>query len=81
MGRKTVKTYAKILRKKLGTLMKNCPADLIIFDLNKPVKVDRFKLKSKSQNTPFDSFNLQGENLLTMVNGNIVFKSPSFHLE
>ena len=71
---------AKILRKSLGTLSKHNPADLIIFDLNKPVKVDRFKLKSKSQNTPFDGFNLQGENLLTMVNGNIVFKSHSFNL-
>ena len=72
---------AKILKKRLGTLTKSSPADLIIFDLNKPLKVDRFKLKSKSQNTPFDGFNLQGENLLTMVNGNIVFKSHSFNLE
>ncbi len=72
---------AKILKKRLGTLTKSSPADLIIFDLNKPLKVDRFKLKSKSQNTPFDGFNLQGENLLTMVNGNIVFKSCSFNLE
>ena len=72
---------AKILRKNLGTLTKSNPADLIIFDLNKPLKVDRFQLKSKSQNTPFDGFNLQGENLLTMVNGNIVFKSHSFNLE
>ncbi len=72
---------AKILRKGLGNLTKSSPADLIIFDLNKPLKVDRFKLKSKSQNTPFDGFNLQGENLLTMVNGNIVFKNRWFNLE
>ena len=43
---------AKILKKNLGTLEKDSPADLIIFDLNKPIKVDRFKFKSKSQNTP-----------------------------
>ncbi len=72
---------AKILKKNLGTLEKDSPADLIIFDLNKPIKVDRFKFKSKSQNTPFDGFNLQGENLLTIVNGNIVFKNHSFNLD
>ena len=33
---------------------------------HKPVKIDRFQLQSKSQNTPFDGFSLQGENLLTM---------------
>ena len=71
---------AKIINKKIGSLGEGNPADLIIFDLHKPIKVDRFKLKSKSQNTPFDSFNLQGENLLTMVGGNIVFKNQSFKL-
>ena len=71
---------AKIINKKIGSLGEGNPADLIIFDLHKPIKVDRFKLKSKSKNTPFDSFNLQGENLLTMVGGNIVFKNQSFKL-
>ena len=69
---------ANIIRKNLGTLEVGQPADIIIFDPDKPVKIDRFQFQSKSQNTPFDGFNLQGENLLTMVKGEIIFKNNSF---
>jgi dihydroorotase len=62
----------------LGSLEEGQPADIIIFDPDKPVKINRFKFQSKSQNTPFDGFNLQGENLLTMVQGKIIFKNNSF---
>ena len=69
---------ANIIKKNLGTLEVGQPADIIIFDPDKPVKIDRFQFQSKSQNTPFDGFNLQGENLLTMVKGEIIFKNNSF---
>ena len=69
---------ANIIKKNLGTLEVGQPADVIIFDPDKPVKIDRFQFQSKSQNTPFDGFNLQGENLLTMVKGEIIFKNNSF---
>ena len=65
---------ANIIKKSLGCLDEGQPADIIIFDPDKPVKIDRFQFRSKSQNTPFDGFNLQGENLLTMVEGEIIFK-------
>ena len=69
---------AKIIKKNLGSLEEGQAADIIIFDPDKPVKIDRFQLQSKSQNTPFDGFSLQGENLLTMVEGEIIFKNNSF---
>ncbi len=69
---------AKIIKKSLGSLEEGQPADIIIFDPDKPVKINRFKFQSKSQNTPFDGFNLQGENLLTIVQGKIIFKNNSF---
>ncbi len=69
---------ANIIKKNLGSLEEGQPADIIIFDPDKPVKIDRFQFQSKSQNTPFDGFNLQGENLLTMVEGEIIFKNNSF---
>ena len=69
---------ANIIKKNLGSLEVGQPADIIIFDPDKPVKIDRFQFQSKSQNTPFDGFNLQGENLLTMVKGEIIFKNNSF---
>ena len=64
----------------MGSLDEGQPADIIIFDPDKPVKIDRFQFRSKSQNTPFDGFNLQGENLLTMVKGEIIFKKNSFEV-
>ena len=69
---------ANIIKKNLGSLEEGQPADIIIFDPDKPVKIDRFQFQSKSQNTPFDGFSLQGENLLTMVEGEIIFKNNSF---
>ena len=71
---------AEIIKKKLGSLEEGYPADIIVFDPDKPVKIDRFKFQSKSQNTPFDGFNLQGENLLTVVKGEIIFKNNSFNV-
>ena len=71
---------ANIIKKSLGCLDEGQPADIIIFDPDKPVKIDRFQFRSKSQNTPFDGFNLQGENLLTMVEGEIIFKKNSFEV-
>ena len=71
---------ANIIKKNLGCLDEGHAADIIIFDPDKPVKIDRFKFQSKSQNTPFDGFNLQGENLLTMVEGEIIFKNNSFEV-
>ena len=69
---------AKIIRTNVGSLDEGQPADIIIFDPDKPVKINRFKFQSKSKNTPFDGFNLQGENLLTVVKGEIIFKNNSF---
>ena len=69
---------AKIIRTNVGSLDEGKPADIIIFDPDKPVKINRFKFQSKSKNTPFDGFNLQGENLLTVVKGEIIFKNNLF---
>ena len=44
---------ANIIKKSLGCLDEGQPADIIIFDPDKPVKIDRFQFRSKSQNTPF----------------------------
>lgn len=66
---------AKILGIDGGRLKKNQPADLILFDKDMPFIMDRFKLLSKSQNTPFDEMTMQGKVLVTMVNGKTVYES------
>ena len=45
---------AKRLQLASGRLSKGAPADLMLFDPNKPFVLDRTTLLSKSKNTPFD---------------------------
>lgn len=66
---------AKRLGLDCGRLSKGAPADLVLFDPDKPIVLDRFKLKSKSKNTPFDGARLQGKVLETFVSGTSVYRS------
>ncbi len=56
-----------------GRLSRGAPADLVLFDPDKPFVLDRFKLHSKSKNTPFDEARMQGRVLGTWVAGGQVF--------
>ena len=56
-----------------GRLSLGAPADLILFDPNVPFVLDRFSLRSKSKNTPFDGQRLQGRVLATFVGGQRVY--------
>ncbi|MDJ0822231.1 MAG: dihydroorotase [Paracoccaceae bacterium] len=66
---------AKRLGLPTGHLAKGAPADLVLFDADKPLILDRFKLQSKSKNTPFDNARLQGKVLRTIVSGQTVFEA------
>jgi dihydroorotase len=65
---------AKRLGLPSGRLAAGAPADLILFDADVPFVLDRFTLKSKSQNTPFDGQRMQGRVLVTYVAGKPVFR-------
>jgi dihydroorotase len=54
------------------------PADLLIFDPHGQYEVDANQFRSKSRNSPFDGWVLNGKALLTMVAGQIVFESRDF---
>lgn len=65
---------AKRLGLASGRLAEGAPADLVLFDPDVPFVLDRFKLRSKSQNTPFDGARMQGRVLATYVAGTTVYR-------
>jgi dihydroorotase len=56
-----------------GRLTEGAPADLVAFDAHAPFVLDRFTLRSKSKNTPFDGQRMQGKVRATWVAGRLVF--------
>ena len=66
---------AKRLGLASGRLSVGAPADLVRFDPGKPFILDRFALKSKSKNTPFDGARLQGKVMATYVAGTCVYEA------
>jgi dihydroorotase len=66
---------AKRLGLASGRLSVGAPADLVLFDPDAPFIMDRFKLHSKSKNTPFDGARMQGKVIATYVAGQPVFES------
>ncbi|PPB81072.1 dihydroorotase [Albidovulum inexpectatum] len=64
---------ARILGLPQGRLSQGAPADLVLFDPDQPFVLDRFSLRSKCKNTPFDGHRMEGRVLGTWVGGHRVF--------
>jgi dihydroorotase len=60
-----------------GRLSVGAPADLVLFDPDAPFLMDRFRLRSKSKNTPFDGARMEGKVLATYVAGAQVFAADA----
>ncbi len=56
-----------------GSLKKGSPADICIFDSQKKWIVEPEKFLSKGRNSPFNGKTLKGKNIVTIVDGNIVY--------
>lgn len=67
------KKPSDLLRLGRGEIAEGLPADVSVFDLNKPFTVDRFKPAGKSKNTPFHGYTLHGKTAYTIVGGRVVF--------
>jgi len=57
----------------VGRLAPGTPADLVVFDPDRPWKIEPERFRSKSKNSPFDGHPTQGRALRTVVNGATVF--------
>jgi dihydroorotase len=66
---------ARIGKLNRGTLQIGAVADVTIFDPQKQIKVDAATFQSKSRNTPFDGWELQGAPVATIVGGQIVWSA------
>lgn len=64
---------AKLLGLPGGKLQRGAPADLVLFDLDKPWLIEEKKLRSKSKNSPYDTRPVQGQVARTIVGGRTVF--------
>ncbi|MDB2439214.1 dihydroorotase [Hellea sp.] len=66
---------ANLLGLESGQIKVGAPADLIIFDPNRPWVCDSDALLSRSKNTPLDGRRMTGRNLKTICQGRVVFDS------
>jgi len=75
MIKKLTMNPAQIVKIGRGTLKVGSVADIVIFDLDKAVTVDRMKFRSKGKNSPFHGWKLSGCVEYTIVGGRIVYPS------
>jgi len=65
---------AKLLGLETGTLAVGAPADIVIFDPDRPRRLSVDDLLSSAKNTPFDSLPVQGQVWQTIVGGKTLFR-------
>lgn len=63
---------ARRLGLEAGRLAAGAPADVVVFDPDRPWVLDKTRLKSRSKNTPFEDARFTGQVLHTIVAGKIV---------
>lgn len=65
---------AKLLGLNKGRIQPGFQGDVVLIDLNRKRSIDRENLVSKSKNTPFHGSMFYGDVVLTVKNGNIVYR-------
>jgi dihydroorotase len=66
---------AQILRLAVGRLAVGAPADLVLFDPDRPGTIDTDAFRSKSKNAPFDGRPTKGRVCRTVVDGRTIFQA------
>ena len=68
---------AEILRLNAGKLAVGAPADFVVFDLDRPWRINVSKFQSKCKNAPYDGRPAQGRALRTVVGGRGIFAAEA----
>jgi dihydroorotase len=68
---------AEILGLPQGRLAKGAPADLLLFDPDRPGRIEVDRFRSKSKNSPFDGRPVQGKVLRSIVDGRSVYSAEA----
>ena len=68
---------ARILGVPGGSLTVGAAADVTIVDPGRRWKVEAARFQSKSRNTPFEGHKMQGQAVVTMVGGRVVWQAPA----
>jgi dihydroorotase len=75
--RRMTATPAELLGLPQGRLAKGAPADLLLFDADRPGRIEVDRFRSKSKNSPFDGRPVQGRVLRSIVDGRTVFAADA----
>jgi dihydroorotase len=68
---------ARVLKLPHGTLSVGVAADVTVIDPTRRWTVQAARFRSKSRNTPFEGMQMQGQAVLTMVGGRIVWRADA----
>lgn len=61
-----------------GTIEPGAPADIAVFDLGARYRIESAGFLSQGHATPFDGWEVQGRNVLTLAEGRPVYRDASF---
>ena len=64
---------ADLLGINAGRLKIGNSADIVVFDLDRPLRLDNSQLRGKSKNSPLEGFPAQGKAVMTFVDGRLLF--------
>ncbi|MGP4072585.1 dihydroorotase [Piscibacillus sp. B03] len=63
-----------------GKLSISAPADLVLIDLDQEVAIDKSQFASKGRNTPFEGWKVKGLPVVTIVEGEVVYRKDEIHV-
>lgn len=71
---------AEVFQLPYGSLREEGSADIVLVDLEEETNIDKHSFYSKGKNTPFHHWKVYGEPVLTMAQGEVVYKNEVYEM-